>query len=76
MSTMLRAMATAAYAIFVSMQFSFGGGPSICPPPLIVGPNGCFNPGPITISVPEPTALAVFATGLGILAWARHRRRK
>jgi len=63
MSNTLRGMALVAYGLFISMQFAFAGFIS-CPGPDCV------------IAVPEPGTLAVMATGLGILALARFRKRK
>jgi len=43
------------------------------PPDLCVILNSCPPP---TSDVPEPTSLALLATAIGGLAWAKFRRRK
>lgn len=65
MRGILRGMAVAVYGILMSTQLSFAGVPG-CEPDC----------GPPPAAVPEPGTLAILATGLGILALARFRKRK
>jgi hypothetical protein len=73
MSNTLRGMALVAYGLLISTQFSYGLAID-CVAGFVIGPNGNCVPGPI--SVPEPGTLALMATGIGVLALARFRKRK
>jgi hypothetical protein len=79
MSNTLRGMALAAYGLLISTQFAFGGNiNNFCGPGFFFDGIECVPiaivPGPL--SVPEPGTLALLATGIGVLALARFRKRK
>jgi hypothetical protein len=73
MSNTLRGMALVAYALMVSVQPAVSGSNSNLP-----GGCACIvgEPCPCApLSVPEPGTLALMATGIGVLALARFRKR-
>ena len=63
-------MALAAYGLLISTQFGFAGTSMTCSPSCTIGG------GPPVLSVAEPATIAMLATGVGILALARFRKRR